>query len=497
MYRDGKIPGVRESTQNKKEALRLFRQSASQSLHPAIIETATCFERGVGTAINHVTATQYYELAISIPGQCLPSAQLTFATFLHKNGKYKRALDLYSLASGILHSDLNTHPASKTIECTSKLMIALFYLDEKDTTTPYQPKEAFDMLINLTKETTQSGEVHYWIAVCYEEGVSGVVKPNLPKSFEHYMISAKLKYSNSQFQVGHMLCKGLGVQEDRLAAFDWLHAASKQNHASALYYVGIYYYNGSGSIVRNLDLARDYFRRSAELGNTESIISYAQICYEKVKENALPATEIEGFLQESIRWYKKAANSGHPTGLRELGRIYGSKKDFKASAEYYEKAAKLNDALSTVILGGYYENGHGVKMNKQTAASYYEKAIELGQPTALFAIAELYDKLKTYDKAYTYYKRVTLDSRISRNLKSSRTSRLKIALYSLNYDDSLTLLNKTSTATTDSNDIITIQESLLKANIHSLSASEAFQLLKSLAEKEKFTDAYFWIGKIK
>ncbi|KAG2209957.1 hypothetical protein INT47_003392 [Mucor saturninus] len=493
MYRDGKIPGVRDSAQNKKEALRLFRQASSQSFHPAIIETALCYERGIGAAINHATATQYYEIAISIPGKYLSAAQLTFAIFLHKNGKYKTALDLYSLAAGVIHSDLNTHPAPKDIECTAKLMIALFYLDEKDTTTPYRPKEAFDMLINLTKNTTQSGEVHYWIAVCYEEGVSTVVKPNLSKSFEHYMISAKLNYSDSQFQVGHMLCKGLGVQEDRLAAFDWLHAASKQNHASALYYVGIYYYNGSGTIARNLDLARDYFRRAAELGNTESIISYAQICYGKVKENTLPASEIERFLQESIRWYKKAAHLNHPTGLRELGRIYGSKKDYKTSAEFYERAAKLNDALSTVILGGYYENGHGVKMNKETAASHYEKAIELGQPTALFAIAELYDKLKSFDKAYTYYERVTTDPRISKNLKSSKISHLKLALYSLNYD-SFTLLNKASTSNNTSNDPTTIQESLFKANIHSLSTTEAFLLLKSLAENEKFTDAYFWIA---
>jgi TPR repeat protein len=390
MYRDGKVPpsvngrpfSSTEVAQHKKEALRLFRQSASQSIHAAFTETATCYEKGVGTTVNHATASQYYEKAISISGNCLPSAQLTYATFLHKTGKYQKALQLYFLAAGLQPSPLNTHSGSDSIVRTSKLMIALFYLDEKDTTTPYKPKEAFDMLISLTQEATaQSGEVHYWIAVCYEEGVSGVVKSNLSKSFDHYLTSAKLGYSNSQFQVGHMLCKGLGVKEDRLAAFDWLQAAAKQKHANALYYVGIYYYNGSGSIARNLDYARDYFKQSAELGNVESMVSYAQICYEKVNENALPASEIEKLQQESIRWYKKAAHLNHPTSLRELGRIYGANKDYKISAEYFEKAAKLNDALSTVILGGYYENGHGVAMNKQTALAYYEKAIELGQPT--------------------------------------------------------------------------------------------------------------------
>lgn len=404
MYRDGKVPpsssssnsshGGRspsttiELTQHKKEALRLFRQSASQSIHAAITETATCYEKGIGTAVNHSVACEYYEKAISLPGPCLPSAQLTFATFLHKMGKYQKALQLYYLAGGLESSHLNTHPGSESVVRTAKLMIALFHLDEKDTTTPYKPKEAFDMLLSLTQDDSpstqaQTGEAHYWLAVCYEEGVSGVVKPNLSKSFDHYLVSAKLGYSNSQFQVGHMLCKGLGVKEDRLAAFDWLQAAAKQNHANALYYVGIYYYNGSGpSIARNLDLARDYFKQSAELGNAESMVSYAQICYEKLnKDKNLSTADAEKLQQVSIRYYKKAAHVNHPTALRELGRIYGAKKDFKVSAEYYEKAAKLNDALSTVILGGYYEHGHGVAMNKQTALSYYEKAIELGQPT--------------------------------------------------------------------------------------------------------------------
>lgn len=493
MYRDNKVPS-RDSVQNKKEALSLFRSSASHSIHAAITETATCFEKGIGTSVNHAIATQYYEKAVSIPGKCLPSAQLTFATFLHKNGKYKKSLKLYSLAAGLEPSPLNTHAGSDSIVRTAKLMIALFYLDEKDTTTPYVPQEAFDMLMNLSKESpNQSGEVHYWIAVCYEEGVPGVVKSNLSESFKHYMISAKLGYSNSQFQVGHMLCKGLGVSEDRQSAFEWLRAAADQNHANALYYVGIYYYNGSGQIAKDIDQARDYFKRSAVLGNTESMVSYAQICYEKVKENALPASELERLLAESIRWYKKAANMNHPTSLRELGRIYGTKNDLKTSAEYYKKASKLNDALSTVILGGYYENGHGVSMNKQTAISYYEKAIELGQPTALFAIAELYDKLKTYDKAYGYYKRVTQDSRISTNFKSSKTSRLKMALYSLNYDSNTLLYKATTTRSSAAAEPVRIQKILKESNIKTMSPSEAFNALSSLAT-QKFHDAYFWMA---
>ncbi|KAI8075617.1 hypothetical protein BDF21DRAFT_423276 [Thamnidium elegans] len=491
MYRDGQVPG--NPTQNKKTAFSLFRASASRSFHPAIIAAAVCFEKGFGTPVDREAATSLYNRSIAYPGIWLPAAQLSYATFLHKTGDFEKALVLYSLAAGVQTSTLNTVPASKTTELTSKLRIALFYLNKKDTTTPYRPNDGFDILMNIIKEDPNNGEFHYWVAVCYDEGVPGVVKSNQSKAYQHFLISAKLDYTNSQFQVGHMLCQGNGVEADRLGAFDWLHAAAKKNHMEALYYVAVYYYHGSGGIARNMELAREYFKKSAELGKIESIVSYAQMCHEKVKENALPASEIERFLQESIKWYKKAASQGHTTGLRELGHIYGYKKDYKLSAEYYDKAAKLNDALSTVLIGGYYEKGHGVKMNKETAMAYYRKAIELKQPTALFAIAELYDKLKTYDKAYNYYERVANDVRISKNSKSSKASRFKIALYSLNYD-SFTLLNKATTTEPETVEASNIHESLSNANIKIASPPEAFNNLVKLATQGNFTEAYFWIA---
>lgn len=180
-----------------------------------------------------------------------------------------------------------------------------------------------------------------------------------------------------------MLCKGIGVKEDRLAAFKWFQKSVEKNNAKALYYIGIYYYNGSGPIERDYQQARIYFKRSAELGHVEAMVSFAQICQEKLKENSssLSCTEIDSLQSESLKWYTKAAKQDHTTALRELGRLYGAKGDDKTSSECYLKASNLNDALSTLFLGGYYENGQGVTKNKQTALKYYIKAIELGQPT--------------------------------------------------------------------------------------------------------------------
>ncbi|RCI03839.1 hypothetical protein CU098_012107, partial [Rhizopus stolonifer] len=490
MYRDGKVPssGTKNSRQssaetsrNNKEAFRWIRKAASQRMHTAITQIANCYEEGVGTAVNYALATEYYDIAISIPGKHLPSAQQTYARFLHKNGKYEKALEMYLYASGLKKSPLNTHPSSPTIARAAKRMVALLYLDEKDTTTPFRPKEAFDILTSLAK--SNDADAHYWIAVCYEEGVPGVVSIDLTKSFEHYVISANLGFSDSQFQVGHMLCKGIGVKEDRQAAFKWFKKSAEKNNAKALYYIGIYHYNGSGSIVRDHEQARLYFKRSAELGHVEAMVSYAQTCQERLKTTGLNPSEIEKLQAETFKWYAKSAKQNHTTALRELGRLYGAKGDFKTSHECYLKASQLEDALSALFLGGYYENGQGVGPDPQKALQYYTKAMELGQPTALFAIAELCEKQQDYEKAYSYYKRVSQDSRISKNFKSSKISRLKMALYSLNYDPNTLLYEKS-----------TRPKQLFDSIPSLLSTTEAFDTLLKLANEEKFSDAFNWIA---
>lgn len=208
MYRDGKVPPsttkslnylYSENAKHKKEAFYWIRKAAAQRLPTAITQIANCYEEGVGTAVNHALATEYYDMATNIAGKHLPSAQQTYACFLHKNGKFEKAIEMYLYASGMKPNPLNTHASSPAIARTSKRMVAIFYLDEKDKTTPYKPELALDMLKSLAKEG--DADAHYWIAVCYEEGVPNVVKKDLQMAYQYYLKSANLGSSDSQFQV--------------------------------------------------------------------------------------------------------------------------------------------------------------------------------------------------------------------------------------------------------------------------------------------------------
>lgn len=205
MYRDGNVPHqshqtAHEIAQNKKEAFQWFRKAAAQNFPTALTQIASCYEHGVGVAVNYVVASQYYEKAVRYQSNHLPSAQLTYATFLHKQGKYKEALNYYLLASGLTQA--NAYPSSPPITRAAKRMVAILYLDNsKDPNIPYKPKEGFDLLSDLINTDPNDGCAHYWIGVCYEEGIPGICPIDLPQSYKHYLISANLDYSDSQFQV--------------------------------------------------------------------------------------------------------------------------------------------------------------------------------------------------------------------------------------------------------------------------------------------------------
>lgn len=68
-----------------------------------------------------------------------------------------------------------------------------------------------------------------------------------------------------------------------------------------------------------------------------------------------------------------------------------------------------------------------------------------------------------------------------------------MALYSLNYDSN-TFLYKATSTTAATPEPVKIQKSLIESNIKTLSSSEAFKTLISLASQEAFQDSYFWIG---
>lgn len=95
----------------------------------------------------------------------------------------------------------------------------------------------------------------------------------------------------------------------------------------------------------------------------------------------------------AAEWYEKAANLGLMEAQYDLGFMYdqgqGLKKDFKKAMELYKLAAKQGDALAQNNIAALYENGEGVPVDILEAKKWYSKACSNGIGLACQSLKKL------------------------------------------------------------------------------------------------------------
>ena len=87
---------------------------------------------------------------------------------------------------------------------------------------------------------------------------------------------------------------------------------------------------------------------------------------------------------------------------------HGMTNDYHKAKTYFERACvDFNEGLACLKLALFYDEGKGVRQDKQQAKSYYEKSCSLNNPTACFRLGMLYqyDKggIQSFEKAKEYY----------------------------------------------------------------------------------------------
>ena len=80
--------------------------------------------------------------------------------------------------------------------------------------------------------------------------------------------------------MGYLYENGLGVDQDYKAAFKYYSLSSEysnEKNVKALYKLGNFYYNGYGNIFINKDKAIYYYKKSAELGDSDALNKLGEI----------------------------------------------------------------------------------------------------------------------------------------------------------------------------------------------------------------------------
>jgi len=82
---------------------------------------------------------------------------------------------------------------------------------------------------------------------------------------------------------------------------------------------------------------------------------------------------------ESAKWYRKAAEQGHPFAQYQLGRLYASLQDHAEAVKWYQRAAYRGLALAQLHLGFLYKKGYyGLRQDPAAAAKWFRRAAVQG-----------------------------------------------------------------------------------------------------------------------
>jgi TPR repeat protein len=126
-------------------------------------------------------------------------------------------------------------------------------------------------------------------------------------------------------------------QRDFVKAVKCYHMAATKNDPSALYMLGICYYNGQGVAI---DRKRAITHWQHAIENGDSIYSpYELACCYFIGED-IPENE-----EEAFRLWMMSANKGHKHSMIEVGNSYfhgtGIARDLSRANSYWMKASKV------------------------------------------------------------------------------------------------------------------------------------------------------------
>lgn len=210
--------------------------------------------------------------------------------------------------------------------------------------------------------------------------------------------------SNAHVALAEIYLLGKNTERDPQKAYQHAKFAADQNDPEGLRLLGDIHRYGLGRAV-DADTARQYYQRSADLGN---LVAYQKLLsdsalnnqqnYELTKEIALQRQEAERLYKlafaahyglkrqqnyaEALDLYHQSAERGHSKSQTNLGMMYysgqGVPVDYAQAAKWFEAAAKQRDTMAQYNLACLYYHGMGVEKDINNACFWLQEAIQHG-----------------------------------------------------------------------------------------------------------------------
>lgn len=216
---------------------------------------------------------------------------------------------------------------------------------------------------------------------------------NLQKGVTYLTKAADAGNAEAQALLAIAYRNGHGVPQDYKKALEFLQKSAKQHNADAYKQLAFTSLFGLG-ITSKEETTRKLFEKAVEMKESTSTI-FMEYC----KKNSISLENGTTVIKQIT----DAAKNGDATAQFLMGEFfsdgYGMKMDEKGMAAYYTMAAKQNYAPALTALSWIYEMGIYVKENRETAVQLALKAANQGDQEALSYLATVGDVEMTENQA--------------------------------------------------------------------------------------------------
>jgi TPR repeat protein len=122
----------------------------------------------------------------------------------------------------------------------------------------------------------------------FDEGIAAYQANNMPLAYKEFLAAAEEGHSDSQFNVGLMYERGIGVGQDEKEAIVWYRKSAVQGNALAQFNLAVLYEHGRGTAV-DFAQANEWYRKASAQGDPLAIGNLGMLYLrgQGVKENTI------------------------------------------------------------------------------------------------------------------------------------------------------------------------------------------------------------------
>lgn len=231
----------------------------------------------------------------------------------------------------------------------------------------------------------------YSLAGLYLRG-HGVAK-DVEKAHQLYKASASQGAPYAAFELGKLYRDGLGCEQSSAeaercfqTAYGGFMSLEEQSHDDKLQYRLGWMRLHSVGAEQDEQAAREWFERSAKLGNPHAQYQLAKLI---LADGSSTAEQI----RTAVEWLTKAADAGQDCAQYALGKLYrggiGVEKDMLQAVVWFALAAEQDNSYAAYALGKLYLEDEEVPKDVNKALRWLRRSADLGNQFAQYRLGQL------------------------------------------------------------------------------------------------------------